>query len=230
MLDRRAQILLKTLVERYIAEGEPVGSRALSRFSGLDLSPATIRNVMADLEDLGFVASPHTSAGRVPTPRGYRLFVDSLLTIKPLEKIEISQLEVNLNPEHPQGLISAASLLLSELTKFAGVVVASKRKAPAFRHIEFLALSDKRVLLIIVTAEGDVQNRILFTDRTYTPSELTYAANFLNQNYAGLAFDEIQRRGRDELPRPRGGKTGRLTPPPQAGRPGPAGASGADDG
>src|SRR6266481_5526031 len=114
MLDRRAQILLKTLVERYIAEGEPVGSRSLSRFSGLDLSPATIRNVMADLEDLGFVASPHTSAGRVPTPRGYRLFVDSLLTIKPLEQIEISQLEVNLNPERPQALLGAASQLLSE--------------------------------------------------------------------------------------------------------------------
>src|SRR5947208_3219357 len=200
-LGERAQHLLRILIESYIRDGQPVGSRALSRESGLQLSSATIRNVMADLEDLGFVASPHTSAGRVPTPRGYRLFVDSLLTIKPLEQIEISQLEVNLNPERPQALLGAASQLLSELTKFAGVVVASKRKSPAFRHIEFLALSDKRVLLIIVTAEGDVQNRILFTDRTYTPSELTYAANFLNQNYAGLAFDEIQRRVRDELQR-----------------------------
>src|SRR6266571_9525989 len=124
MLDRRAQILLKTLVERYIAEGEPVGSRSLSRFSGLDLSPATIRNVMADLEELGFVASPHTSAGRVPTPRGYRFFVDTLLTVKPLDRVEISQLEVNLHPDHPQRLIGAASQLLSELTHFAGVVVA----------------------------------------------------------------------------------------------------------
>ncbi len=150
MLDRRAQILLKTLVERYIAEGEPVGSRSLSRFSGLDLSPATIRSVMADLEELGFVASPHTSAGRVPTPRGYRFFVDTLLTVKPLD-------------------------------------------------IEFLALSDKRVLLIIVTPDGDVQNRILFTEKTYSPSELTTAANFLNQNYAGLTFEEIHRRVHDEL-------------------------------
>jgi heat-inducible transcriptional repressor len=216
-LDRRAQILLKTLVERYIAEGEPVGSRALSRFSGLDLSPATIRNVMADLEDLGFVASPHTSAGRVPTPRGYRLFVDSLLTIRPLGQIEISQLEVSLHPEQPQNLIASASQLLSELTHFAGVVVATKRKSPAFRHIEFLALSEKRVLLIIVTAEGDVQNRILFTDRTYTPSELTYAANFLNQNYAGLPFDEIQRRVRDELQRLREDMTGLMTAALQAG-------------
>lgn len=199
MLDRRAQILLKTLVERYIAEGEPVGSRALSRFSGLDLSPATIRNVMSDLEELGFVASPHTSAGRVPTPRGYRFFVDTLLTVKPLARVEISHLEDSLHPNHPQRLISSASQLLSELTHFAGVVTASKRKVPAFRHIEFLSLSDKRVLLIIVTSEGDVQNRILFTEKVYAPAELTMAANFLNQNYAGLTFEEIHRRIHDEL-------------------------------
>jgi heat-inducible transcriptional repressor len=211
MLDRRAQVLLKTLVERYIAEGEPVGSRALSRFSGLDLSPATIRNVMADLEELGFVASPHTSAGRVPTPRGYRLFVDSLLTIKPLDRIEISQLEVNLHPERPQILLSSASQLLSELTHFAGVVVASKRKTPTFRHVEFLGLSEKRVLLIIVTAEGDVQNRILFTDRPYTPAELTFAANFLNQNYAGSSFDDIRRGVREELLKLREDMTGLMT-------------------
>lgn len=199
MLDRRAQILLKTLVERYIAEGEPVGSRALSRYSGLDLSPATIRNVMSDLEELGFVASPHTSAGRIPTPRGYRFFVDTLLTVKELDRIEMSQLEVHLHPDRPQRLISAASQLLSELTHFAGVVVASKRKSPAFRHIEFLALSDKRVLLIIVTPEGDVQNRILFTEKAYTPSDLVAAANFLNQNYSGLTFEEIKHRIHSEL-------------------------------
>jgi heat-inducible transcriptional repressor len=199
MLDRRAQILLKTLVERYITEGEPVGSRALSRYSGLDLSPATIRNVMADLEELGFIASPHTSAGRIPTPRGYRFFVDTLLTVKALDRVEINQLEVNLNPGQPQRLISSASQLLSELTHFAGVVIAAKRKAPAFRHIEFLALSDKRVLLIIVTPDGDVQNRILFTEKAYSPSELTTVANFLNQNYAGLTFEEIRGRVHEEL-------------------------------
>ena len=199
MLDRRAQILLKTLVERYISEGEPVGSRALSRFSGLDLSPATIRNVMADLEEMGFIASPHTSAGRIPTPRGYRFFVDSLLTIKPLDRGEISQLEGNLHPEQPQKLISSASQLLSQLTHFAGIVVAPKRRGAAFRHIEFLSLSEKRVLLIIVTAEGDVQNRILFTDRAYSPAELTMAANFLNQNYAGMTFEQIRGRIKDEL-------------------------------
>jgi len=199
MLDQRAQHLLKTLIERYIAEGEPVGSRALSKYSGLDLSAATVRNVMADLEDMGFIASPHTSAGRVPTPRGYRFFVDSLLTIKPLDRAELGQLEENLHPDHPQRMIIQASQLLSDLTRFAGVVVAPRRRSAAFRHIEFLALSEKRILLIIVTPDGDVQNRILFTDKPFTPAELTMAANFLNQNYAGLTFDEIRRRIHDEL-------------------------------
>ncbi|HKO87260.1 MAG TPA: heat-inducible transcriptional repressor HrcA [Burkholderiales bacterium] len=199
MLDQRAQILLKTLVERYIAEGEPVGSRALSKYSGLDLSPATVRNVMADLEEMGFILSPHTSSGRIPTSRGYRVFVDTLLTVKELDRIELGQLEGNLLPDQPQRLINSASQLLSDLTHFAGVVVAQRRTSPAFRHIEFLSLSEKRILLIIVTAEGDVQNRILFTDRSYSPAELVTAANFLNQNYAGLSFDDIRRRLQQEL-------------------------------
>lgn len=201
MLDRRSQILLKTLVERYISDGEPVGSRALSRYSGLDLSPATVRNIMADLEELGFIASPHTSAGRIPTSRGYRFFVDTLLKVKPLDRVEISQLEGNLHPEHPQQLISSASHLLSDLTHFAGIVVAQRRQNPAFRHIEFLSLSEKRVLLILVTPQGDVQNRILFTEKTFTPADLVTVANFLNQNYAGLTFHEIRRRVHDELKR-----------------------------
>jgi heat-inducible transcriptional repressor len=199
MMDRRAQVLLKTLVERYIVEGQPVGSRALSKFSGLDLSPATIRNVMSDLEELGYISSPHTSAGRVPTPRGYRLFVDTLLTIKPLDQIEINQLEDNLHPNHPQRLISSASHLLSQLTHFAGVVATPRRKNAAFRHIEFLALSERRILLIIVTPEGSVQNRILFTDKIYSPAQLTTAANFLNQHYAGLTFHAIRQRVQGEL-------------------------------
>src|SRR5262245_42399954 len=199
MLDQRAQILLKTLIERYIADGEPIGSRALSKFSGLELSPATVRNVMADLEEMGFIASPHTSAGRVPTARGYRFFVDTLLTIKPLDRVELDQLEENLHPDHPQRLISQASQQLSDLTRFAGVVVATRRRNAAFRHIEFLALSEKRILLIIVTPDGDVQNRILFTERAYTPAELTTAANFLNHHYAGQALDEIRRRVQEEL-------------------------------
>ena len=217
MMDRRAQILLKTLVERYITEGEPVGSRSLSRYSGLDLSPATIRNVMSDLEELGFVASPHTSAGRIPTSRGYRFFVDTLLTVRQLERGEISQLEDNLHPEHPQGLISSASQLLSQLTHFAGVVVATKRKTPAFRHLEFLALSEKRVLLIIVTPDGDVQNRILFTEKSYAPADLISAANFLNHHYAGLTFDEIRRRVHGELGQLREDMTSLMTAALEAG-------------
>src|SRR5690349_12425980 len=136
-LNERAQLLLKTLVERYISDGQPVGSRALSKFSGLDLSPASIRNVMADLEEIGFIASPHTSAGRIPTERGYRFFVDSLLTIRPLDTIEINQLEGQLHPDNTQKLVASASQMLSELTRFAGVVVTPRRSA-GFRHIEFL--------------------------------------------------------------------------------------------
>jgi len=197
-LNERAQILLKTLVELYITDGQPVGSRALSKYSKLDLSPASIRNVMADLEEMGFIASPHTSAGRIPTARGYRFFVDTLLTIKPLDTLEINQLEGQLHVENTQRLLVSASHILSELTRFAGVVV-TPRRSGGFRHVEFLRLSDKRLLLILVTSEGDVQNRILLGDRDYTPSELIETANILNQNYAGLTFEEIRRRIRDEL-------------------------------
>jgi heat-inducible transcriptional repressor len=199
MLNERAQILLKTLVERYITEGQPVGSRALSKYSGLDLSPASIRNIMADLEEMGFVASPHTSAGRVPTPRGYRFFVDTLLTVRPLDKVEIDQLEDQLQPDNTQKLVQSASHLLSDLTRFAGVVMTPRRRSTSFRHIEFLQLSDQRLLLIIVTPEGDVQNRIIFTERKYQPSELTEASNFLNQNFAGSTFEQIKERLRAEL-------------------------------
>ena len=199
MLDKRAQLLLKTLIERYIAEGQPIGSRTLSRHSGLDLSPATIRNVMSDLEQLGFIASPHTSAGRVPTPAGYRFFVDSLLVVKPLEPEARHQLEDQLHPDNPQRAIQSASQLLSQLTHFAGVVMTPRRRAPAFRQIEFLRLSEKRVLLILVTQDGDVQNRVLFTERDYSPAELVSAANYLNQNYAGQSFEDVRQRLQREL-------------------------------
>ncbi len=199
MLDKRAQILLKTLVERYIAEGQPIGSRTLSRHAGLDLSPATIRNVMSDLEELGLISSPHTSAGRVPTPLGYRFFVDSLLVVKQLGSGELHQLEDQLHPDNPQRAIKAASQLLSQLTSFAGVVMTPRRRALSFRQIEFLRLSEKRVLLIVVTPEGDVQNRILFTDRDYRPAELVTAANFINQNYSGHSFEDIRQRLQEEL-------------------------------
>jgi heat-inducible transcriptional repressor len=199
MLDPRAQHLLKTLVERYVAEGQPVGSRVLSRHSGLDLSPATIRNVMADLEEMGLIASPHTSAGRVPTSRGYRFFVDSLMVVKPLEDDEIHRLEGELSVDRPQQLVSAAASLLSQLTQFAGVVATPKRREAVFRHLEFLRLSERRVLLIIVTPDGDVQNRILHTDRAYSPTQLIEATNFFNQNFAGQSLVSIRERMADEL-------------------------------
>jgi heat-inducible transcriptional repressor len=199
MLDPRAQHLLKTLVERYIAEGQPVGSRVLSRHSGLDLSAATIRNVMADLEEMGFIASPHTSAGRVPTPRGYRFFVDSLMVVKPLEESEVHRLEGELAADRPTQMVSTAASLLSQLTQFAGVVMTPRRREAGFRQLEFLRLSDRRVLVIIVTAEGDVQNRILHTERPYTQTQLIEATNFFNQNFAGQSFPVIRGRLAEEL-------------------------------
>jgi heat-inducible transcriptional repressor len=198
MLDARARTLLKTLIERYIAEGQPVGSRSLSKYSGLDLSPATIRNVMADLEEMGFVHSPHTSAGRVPTPRGYRLFVDTLVTVKPFQEDEAHRLQGRLPQAEPQKVIAAAATLLSNLSHFAGVVM-TPRRAEAFRHVEFLRLSDKRILLIIVSPEGDVQNRILFAQSDFSPAQLVEAANYLNQHFAGLGFDQMRTRIQGEL-------------------------------
>lgn len=198
-LDTRAQTLLKALVERYIADGQPVGSRALSKISGLELSPATIRNIMADLEDMGFVASPHTSAGRIPTPRGYRVFVDTLLTI---ESIDAAALETKLQSRSqlnsPQKIIANAAQVLSSLSQFAGVVMTPKRES-IFQQIEFLRLSEKRILLVIVGPGGDVQNRLLLTDVDYTPSQLVQAANYINQHYGGLGFDEVRVRLQKEL-------------------------------
>jgi len=199
MIDLRAQALLKTLIERYIDEGQPVGSRTLARHSPLELSPATIRNVMSDLEEHGFITSPHTSAGRIPTPRGYRLFVDSLLTVKPLDRTEIDEIQSAILPDQTQRVISQASQLLSQLTHFASVVVAPRHQTPRIRQIEFLSLSEKRILLIIVTDNGDVQNRILIPQRSYTASELIEAANYLNQNCIGLDFQQVRERIHHEL-------------------------------
>ena len=204
MLDERARRLLKTLIERYIADGLPVGSRALSKYSGLDLSAATVRNVMADLEENGLIASPHTSAGRVPTSRGYRFFVDSLLTVEPLEKEKIDAIEGQLLLSQPRQLISNASRLLSGLSHFAGIVMTPRRRVPRIRQIEFVSLSEKRILLILVTADGDVQNRLLFPGRSYTPSELVTATNYLNQHFIGGDFEHIRLRVQEELLRLRG--------------------------
>ncbi len=193
MLDDRARLLLKTLIERYIADGQPVGSRALARMSGLEVSPATIRNVMADLEDMGFIASPHTSAGRVPTPRGYRLFVDALLTVRPIEQQQAELIKGQLRVGEPQRALQAAAQLLGSLTHFAGVVL-TPRRASSFRQIEFLRLSEKRVLLIIVTPDGDVQNRILVTEQPYSAAQLVEAASIFNQHFAGLSFEQARAR------------------------------------
>ncbi|MEO8331424.1 MAG: heat-inducible transcriptional repressor HrcA [Gallionella sp.] len=199
MLNERAQILLKTLVERYISDGQPVGSRALQQYSGLEVSSATVRNVMADLEEIGLVSSPHTSAGRIPTGLGYRLFIDTMLVTKPLDSARVHQMESQLQPDNPSRLIAQASNILSELTQFTGVVASTKRSAITVRQIEFLRLGEKRVLLIIVMPDGEVENRVLLMDRDYTQSQLTEAGNFLNQNYTGCSFSQIRDRLRGEL-------------------------------
>jgi heat-inducible transcriptional repressor len=198
MLDKRSRLLLKRLIEQYIAEGQPVGSRSLSKLSGLELSPATIRNVMADLEELGFVSSPHTSAGRVPTPRGYRFFVDTLMTVQPLEAEQTQLMQGQLQVAEPQRAIQTAAQLLSSLSSFAGVVL-SPRRATTFRQVEFLRLSDRRILMIVVSPDGDVHNRILFVERPYTQPQLVEAANVLNQQYAGMSFEQARARMHGEL-------------------------------
>ncbi|HZV67032.1 MAG TPA: heat-inducible transcriptional repressor HrcA [Telluria sp.] len=196
-LDTRAQTLLKALVERYIADGQPVGSRALSKISGLDLSPATIRNIMADLEEMGYVSSPHTSAGRIPTPRGYRIFVDTLLTVQHIDEHAV-QARMRLPAQQPQKIISTAAQMLSSLSQFAGVVLSPRRES-VFQQIEFLRLSEKRILLVIVDPRGDVQNRLLLTEADYTPSQLIQSANYINQHYGGLSFDQVRTRLTAEL-------------------------------
>src|SRR5258706_2550929 len=198
MLDARAKTLLKALGERYLADGQPVGSRTLPRASGLELSPATIRNVMADLEDLGLIASPHTSAGRIPTARGYRLFVDTMLTAQPRQWGDTQKIEPQLHPDQPQRVIANAAQLLSNLSNFVGVVT-SPRKSSVFRHIEFLRLGEKRVLVILVAPDGDVQNRVIFTAPDYTQSQLIEASNFVTQHYAGLTIEEVRERLKTEV-------------------------------
>src|SRR3954466_4736319 len=198
-LDDRAKLLLKALIERYIAEGQPVGSRTLSRASGLELSPATIRNVMSDLEELGLIASPHTSAGRIPTARGYRLFVDTMLTA---QREQFSHAP-SLPADQPQKVIANAAQLLSNLSQFVGVVMAPRRSS-VFRHIEFLRLSERRFLVIIVSPDGDVQNRVVHTTADYSQSQLAEAANFLNAHYAGLTMEEVRSRLKTEVEELRG--------------------------
>jgi heat-inducible transcriptional repressor len=193
MLDDRSKLLLKALVERYIADGQPVGSRTLSKASGLELSPATIRNVMSDLEELGLIVSPHTSAGRIPTARGYRLFVDTMLTVQPSQYASHS-----LAPDQPQKVISNAANLLSSLSQFVGIVIAPRRTS-VFRHMEFLRLSERRLLVIIVSPDGDVQNRVIYTEVDYSQTQLAEAANFLNSHYVGLDIEQVRERLQTEV-------------------------------
>ncbi|MBT6531095.1 MAG: heat-inducible transcriptional repressor HrcA [Betaproteobacteria bacterium] len=199
MMNERSRILLKSLIEKHISDGQPIGSRELAKSSGLELSPASIRNIMADLEEMGFIASPHTSSGRIPAPLGYRFFVDSLLTVQPLDSIERHKIEDQFRPDSANRLIATASQLLSNLTQFAGVVKSPSRQSSSFRHIEFVSLSDHRILLIIVAPDGDVQNKVLEASRKFTDSELTEATNYLNQKYAGMAFENIRARIQSEL-------------------------------
>jgi heat-inducible transcriptional repressor len=191
----RAQHFLKALIERYIRDGQPVGSRTLSKDTGLDLSPATVRNVMADLEEMGLVSSPHTSAGRVPTVSGYRLFLDCLLTVKPLADQEVDTMRRRLGSMGDASqLIEAASQVLSGVTHLAGVAMLPRHERNAFRQIEFLPLSGNRVLAILVTSEGEVHNRIVSTERGYSPAQLEQAANYLNSMFTGQDMQEVRKR------------------------------------
>jgi len=188
-INERSQYFLKVLIERYIREGQPVGSRTLARDAGLDLSPATIRNVMSDLEEQGFIASPHTSAGRVPTASGYRVFVDSLISLKPIEELGDFQLTQDEDPKH---LVESASNMLSSLTHMAGVVMVPQRDQVIIRELQFVHLSDMRVLTVLVTNQGDVLNRIVETVQPYSRAELERASNYINQHYAGMKLEAMK--------------------------------------
>ncbi len=199
-LNVRARHLLRTLIARYIEQGRPVGSRTLARHSGLSLSPATVRNVMADLEDSGYIHAPHTSAGRVPTVAGYRFFVDTLITLNPLESRTSAEIQEKLKDQHPVShVIDEASELLSMLTNFVGVVTVPKREGFGFRRIEFVPIDRRQLLAILVFQDGEVENRILETEREYDAAELERAANYLNREFAGCSLMEIKRRLVEEL-------------------------------
>ena len=201
----RAQQLLRVLIQRYIRDGQPVGSRTLSKDSGLDLSPATIRNVMSDLEELGMVSAPHTSAGRVPTPKGYRLFVDTLVRFRQPKHGDINMLksQIERKADDAGALVASVSNMLSEFTHMAGVVTVPRGQHAALRQIEFLPLSENRILAILVINDREVQNRILHTDRDYSASELQQAANYINDHYAGTEMPQVRDKIVDDLEKTR---------------------------
>jgi len=192
-VSEKAQMLFKTLVERYVAEGMPIGSKTLAEFSEIPVSSATVRNVMSDLEERGFVTSPHTSAGRVPTPLGYRFFVDSLIQVEPMAQMEIQRLSQQLDPDmSSHELVESASGILSEVSRMAGLVTIPRRDQTVLRHVEFLTLNDNRVLVILVLDDHEVQNRVIYTTRHYNEIELKEASNYLNQSYTGKSINKIR--------------------------------------
>jgi heat-inducible transcriptional repressor len=193
-LSERAQTLLRILIESYIRDGQPVGSRVLSRESGLQLSSATIRNVMADLEELGFVASPHTSAGRVPTDKGYRFFVDTLLQLRPPDEVASAEIRRQVEASHnsAEALIVTVSQLLSSATQLAGVVTVPRTRAASITQMEFVPLSENRVLVVLVFNDREVQNRIIQLERRYSPDELKRASNYLNDQFRGRSLREAR--------------------------------------
>lgn len=202
ILNERSLTLFKSLVEHFIQDGQPVGSRTLARDTNLDLSPATIRNIMADLEDLGLLSSPHTSAGRVPTIQGYRLFVDSLLRVTNLDHEQIERIRNELNPDQDiRNLMQKTSSTLSEITRLASVVTLPRSEGQSLQHLEFMPLSDNRILVILVVNDREIQNRIIDTARTYTQSELQQATNYLNEKFAGKHLNAIREEIIKELER-----------------------------
>jgi len=201
----RGQHLLRVLIQRYIRDGQPVGSRTLSKDSGLSLSPATIRNVMSDLEEMGLVSAPHTSAGRIPTPQGYRMFVDTLVRYRQPGDSDIQRIRSQMKGqfENPGALVTTVSSMLSEFTSMAGVVTVPRAPKVELRQIEFLPLSEKRILVILVVNDTEVQNRILHTDRDYSASELQQAQNFINQHYAGTDLHTVREKLLEDLDKTR---------------------------
>lgn len=192
-VSERAQLVLKKLIERYIRDGQPVGSRTVREDSGLEVSPATVRNVMSDLEELGFITAPHTSAGRIPTAQGYRLFVDSLISVNPIDDDAIRHLEQQFDPDKsPRQLVRSASRLLSTITSQAGLVSVPKADKQSLRQVEFLPLSGHRVLVILVVNEREVQNRVVHTSREYSALELQQVSAMINQRYAGQSLSAVR--------------------------------------
>ncbi|MCG8383438.1 MAG: heat-inducible transcriptional repressor HrcA [Gammaproteobacteria bacterium] len=199
-IPERAQQILRLLIEEYIRSGQPVGSRTLSQMGSISFSSATIRNVMGDLEDMGFLTSPHTSAGRIPTAQGYRFFVDKLVRVSALDTSEIKRFQANLEANlTPEELLKTASNYLSQMTHMAGIITIPRQNAVIFDHIEFIALSDQRVLVVLITNDREVQNRIIKVDRDFSRAELEYAANYVNREYVGMDLTSVRDKAKTEL-------------------------------